>query len=148
MRTIAVIDDERTICDIVSEVLRDAQAEVCCAHDGTDGRRLLESRRFDLALIDVQLPGLPGFELARVAMARGTPSVMISGHPDAAEQCEQRGLPCLLKPFRLDALTRKAEEVMIDREGTLRRVRQAIARMQIGSKWAESSDGAGTYRTH
>jgi DNA-binding response OmpR family regulator len=145
MRTIAVIDDERTIRDIVSEVLRDAQAEVYCAHDGAHGRRLLESRRFDLAVIDVQLPGLPGLELARVAMARGTPSVMMSGHPDAAEQ---RGLPCLLKPFRLDALTRKAEEVMTDREGTLRRVRQAMARMQIGWKWAENSDGAGTYRTH
>ena len=129
-------------------MLRDAQAEFYCAHNGTEGWRLLNFRRFDLALIDVLLPCLPGFELAGVAMARGTPSAMMSGHPDAAEQCERHELPCLVKPFRLDALTRKAEEVMPDREGTLRRARQAMARMQMGSKWAVSSGEADADRRY
>ena len=136
MRSIAVIDDEQSICDVLSEALTDTDAEVQCAHDGTEGKRLLESRRFDLALIDLLMPGVSGLELADVATALGTPSIMMSGHLDAAEQCEQRGLPCLLKPFGLDALTQKAEEVMTDREEMLRRARQAMARMQVATKWA------------
>jgi DNA-binding NtrC family response regulator len=136
MWSIAVIDDERTLRNVLYEALSDDGAEVQCASDGHEGRKLLESRRFDLALIDLFLPGVPGLELAEIAMAGGTPTLMMSGHPDAVDQCGQRGLPCLIKPFRLDALTRKAEEVITNREGTLQRARQALAKMQVVSKWA------------
>lgn len=91
MQQIAVIDDERLICYLVAEALEDH--EVHCALDGPGGRTLLQSRPFDLALIDGLMPGVPGLVLAAVAVNENTPALMISGHPDEAIKSIGSGSP-------------------------------------------------------
>ena len=131
MRQIAVIDDERLICDLVAAALEeDHGGEVHCALNGHDGRALLQSRQFDLALIDGVLPGVPGLVLADVAANENIPALMMSGHPDEAMKYDRFGFPYLSKPFGLEALRREAEKVMADKVEAVRRVREAVARMK------------------
>jgi len=98
------------------------------------GASVLASRTFDLALIDVVLPGVSGLVLAAVAANTNTPALMMSGHPDAAENCESFGFLYLTKPFGIETLCRKTAKVL---EGTceaIRRTQEAAARMQEARK--------------
>jgi DNA-binding response OmpR family regulator len=45
--------------------------------------RAIEKVGFDLAIIDVNLPEISGYELARRAANRNIPTLLSSGHPDA-----------------------------------------------------------------
>lgn len=120
------------ICDLVAEALEGC--DVHCALDGHVGRALLQTRRFDLALIDGLMPGVPGLVLTAVAANRNIPALMMSGHPDEAMKYDRFGFPYLSKPFGLEALAREVEKVMADKAEAVRRVREAVALM--------SADGA------
>jgi len=134
MRLIAVIDDERLICDFVADALCDLPAEVHCAVTGYAGAALLRSRGFDLALIDVILPDVSGLSLARAAANENTPSIMVSGHPGAAMKCHEFGFHFVSKPFGVADLTKEAAQVLADNRAALRRVREAAAKMLAKAK--------------
>jgi DNA-binding NtrC family response regulator len=117
---------------------------VHCARNGNDGKKLLETRSFDLALIDAHMPGIPGLELAAVAANENIPALIMSGHPDAAEKCDRFGFPYLSKPFGLEALARETERVMADKAAIIRQVKEATGRMRaemqkLKSAMAESA---------
>ncbi len=70
-KQILVVDDERDLCDILLFNLRSAgyQAEAVYSAEETlqqiDNRKSSNSNLFDLLLLDVMMPGMSGFELAR-----------------------------------------------------------------------------------
>ena len=136
---IAVIDDEAFICDLIAEYLGDHGAVVHCANTRDDGIALLKSRQFAVVLIDAVLPGGSGLGLLPIAANAHTPAVIITGHPDAAGECDRFGVPYLGKPFGLDALAREARKVLADREVALQRMRDAVAKMD-----AEKGSSAAT----
>ncbi len=74
-RRIVVVDDEKSITDLVSMALKLHGATVEVAHRGADGLRLVESFRPHLVVLDVMLPDLDGFEvLKRMGWDRQTAS--------------------------------------------------------------------------
>ena len=77
--------------------------------------------RFNLALIDVELPGLSGLAVARAAVNHGTPVVMLAGHPDMIQKMRLVGLPHLQKPFRMAELLRKSKNAVASSRETLSR---------------------------
>ena len=54
---ILVIDDEKSILDIIKIVLSRAGFEVEIAMDGQKGIQKFDSGRFDLVITDIQMPG-------------------------------------------------------------------------------------------
>jgi CheY-like chemotaxis protein len=78
MRTILLIDDDPGFVIETEKMLADAGYRVVHASDGTRAVRLLEELRsdVDLAIIDLALPGVNGFELIG-ALARRPNSVKI-----------------------------------------------------------------------
>lgn len=76
MNTIAVIEDDPVIGDMLQEVLQKEGYRVERAYSGTEAVYLLERCRPDLALLDLMLPGLPGEEL--LARMRGIPVIIVS----------------------------------------------------------------------
>lgn len=62
---VLVADDEADIVDLVAFDLEAEGYEVICAHDGEEAMRLARERRPDLALIDVVMPKLNGYEVTR-----------------------------------------------------------------------------------
>ena len=62
MKTIAVIDDDIHIGNVLEELLQREGYAVLRAYSGTEALLLLERRRPDLVLLDLMMPGLPGEE--------------------------------------------------------------------------------------
>jgi two-component system NtrC family response regulator len=131
---IAVVDDEPLICDLVAEALRDHGAEIHCATTRDGGIALLVSRPFALALVDFMLPGGTGLPLAAAAANLNIPTLIISGQPDAAEQCERFGFPYLAKPFGLEALARETAKMLANRDAVIQQIRSATAKMDAEKK--------------
>jgi CheY-like chemotaxis protein len=65
MPTILVIDDDPAFLDGMDKMLSGAGYDVLNAADGLEGVKLLEKRHrgIDLAIVDLSLPGMNGFEL-------------------------------------------------------------------------------------
>ena len=63
MKTIAVIDDDVHIGDVLTEILENEGYAVIRAYSGTEAVRLLSERHPDLILLDLMLPGLSGEEV-------------------------------------------------------------------------------------
>ena len=65
--SVLVVDDEREIRQLLTDILVDAGHDVTCVPDGAGARSLLanESRHFDLAFVDFLMPGEDGLTLIR-----------------------------------------------------------------------------------
>jgi len=81
---VLVIDDELEPVDLLSAVLSDSGYEVVSALNGGDGLRLVEIERPDVVLLDLQMPGVAGFDvLRRVRTVRpDLPVIIVSGQAD------------------------------------------------------------------
>ena len=60
-KTILVIDDSRTIRQLVSHTLASAGFDSVTADDGVDGLATFKKQRFDAVLTDINMPNLDGF---------------------------------------------------------------------------------------
>jgi len=113
---ILVIDDEETIRDSCSQVLKKEGYSVKTAEDGLEGLKLLKKEFFHAVLLDLRLPGLDGMEvLSRIKEENPkTPVIIITGYAsiDSAVEAMKRGAAdYLAKPFspeQLRIITRKA----------------------------------------
>jgi two-component system response regulator CpxR len=65
MDRILVIDDDVELCHLVSEYLRAEGFATECVHDGESGLKKATAEEYLLAVLDVMLPGINGFEVLR-----------------------------------------------------------------------------------
>lgn len=86
MKTIAIIDDDVCIGDLLEELLHREGYSTLRAYSGTEARYLLADRRPDLVLLDRMLPGLAGDEL--LPMLQGLPVVVLSARADPGEKAD------------------------------------------------------------
>jgi len=106
---ILVIDDEREVGDVLQDLLtRDGHQVVFCS-DGESGIACLEKEVFDLVITDLGMPGISGWEVARIVkQARpGTPVAMVTGWGDRIDpvEAESRGVDYVVaKPFKRDGI--------------------------------------------
>lgn len=80
MRTIAVIEDDAPIGDLLEEALRGEGYGVLRAYSGTEAQYLLARHTPDLVLLDLMLPGRSGEEL--LPLLRGLPVIVVSARAD------------------------------------------------------------------
>lgn len=84
MKTIAIIDDDIPIGDMLTEVLTQAGYGVLRAYSGTEALYLLSQNRPDLVLLDLMLPGLSGEEV--LPRVRGVPVIVLSAKVDVQDK--------------------------------------------------------------
>lgn len=84
MKTIAVIDDDIYIGNLLEELLTGAGYGVLRAYSGTEAVLLLSQRRPDLVLLDLMLPGLPGEEV--LPKIQGIPTIVVSAKVDVGDK--------------------------------------------------------------
>ncbi|MBS1949187.1 MAG: response regulator transcription factor [Bacteroidetes bacterium] len=65
-RKILIIEDERKIADTLKVGLMEQGFYAEVAYDGNIGQRLLQSHSYDLVIVDINLPGINGYELCRL----------------------------------------------------------------------------------
>ena len=71
-----LVEDERKVSDLVARALRAESYAIDVAEDGQRGWELVQSYQYDLIILDLMLPQLPGEELLR-RIRRTNPSVPI-----------------------------------------------------------------------
>ena len=99
---ILVVEDEVLLASSVKEILEGH--DVVCAYDGLEGLELAKSSHFDLLILDIMLPKLNGFQVAKTLRAQknGVPILMLTAKSDILDRVE--GLDSgadyyLTKPF-------------------------------------------------
>ena len=105
MKTIAIIEDDQTIGDLLEEVLQKEGYQVERAYSGTEAVYLLSQQRPDLALLDLMLPGLSGEEV--LPHLEGIPVIVVSakvGVDDKVKLLLGGAADYLTKPFELPEL--------------------------------------------
>ncbi|MCP1102553.1 two-component system response regulator VanR [Aequitasia blattaphilus] len=65
MYTILVVDDEQAIADVIELSLKNDEYEVLKFYNGTDALECIKSTKIDLAILDIMLPDIDGFEILR-----------------------------------------------------------------------------------
>ena len=81
---ILIVEDERLVRELVAVNLRHAGYEILSAENYEQGKALLASKDFQLAILDVMLPGGDGFALTRYARDAGvtSPILMLTARSD------------------------------------------------------------------
>ena len=85
-KLILTIDDDAMMRLLLHDILQQEQFEVMVADSAAEGLQMLESRRPDLVLLDVMMPGMNGFECLQIIRAMPEmamlPIVMLTGADD------------------------------------------------------------------
>jgi signal transduction histidine kinase/CheY-like chemotaxis protein len=76
-RRIAIVEDNADVRDLLRLKLRRLGHDVVDAGDGVEGLRVVLEKRPDLALVDLGLPGIDGFELAKEVREKLGPDVVL-----------------------------------------------------------------------
>jgi len=86
--SILIVDDDPILREFASVHMSTPSAHVETAANGEAAFRLLRSTRFDVALVDIEMPVLDGFSLLEKirsdAELRYLPVIMLTGHDDVA----------------------------------------------------------------
>lgn len=122
---ILVIEDDTAISDLICMNLTVAGYEVLPVFDGDRVEEVLETEgSFDMALLDVMLPGKDGFELMEVMKAKSIPVIYLTAKADVGSKI--KGLRAgaedyIVKPFEVLELLVRVEKVL-ERTGKQRDV--------------------------
>ena len=116
---IMVVDDEASILSAIKYVIKQQGYEFCSACDGLEALEVFERESPDILILDVLLPGINGFEVARMLRNNGyeTPILFLSAKGDIVDKStgfSSGGDDYLVKPFnsvelvcRIEALLRR-----------------------------------------
>jgi DNA-binding response OmpR family regulator len=123
MLEILVVDDEKDICWALEKGLKDEGVRITQVHRGEDAIQAVRGRSFDVAVIDVKLPGKNGIEVSRAVrqLVPQLPIVMISGYHYEEDQLIRDGIRngefqgFISKPFELDEVSALLRRII--REG-------------------------------
>jgi two-component system OmpR family response regulator len=112
-----VVDDEKTILELLSGSLRLAGFEVTTAASGTEAVRAAASRRPDLVLLDVMMPDGDGFEALRRMRSAGieVPVIFLTARdeePDRVNGFDLGADDYVTKPFSLNELLGRIRAVL------------------------------------
>jgi two-component system response regulator CpxR len=120
MNKILIIDDDEELCELVAEYLTVEGFETNAVHDGETGLKTALSGEYDMAVLDVMLPKMNGFEVLKNLRASSRlPVLMLTARGDDMERIvglEIGADDYLAKPFnprelvaRLRAILRRTE---------------------------------------
>ena len=109
MVNILIIDDERSIRNVLKDVLESEGYVVDLAEDGIKGLELLKSAKYDMIFSDIKMPQMDGVEVLTRIMEDNPDQtvVMISGHGtvETAVECIKKGaFDFIEKPLDLNRL--------------------------------------------
>lgn len=123
MNKILIIDDDEELCELVSEYLTVEGFEIESVNDGQTGLERALSGEYDMAILDVMLPKMNGFDVLRNLREQSKlPVIMLTARGDDMERIvglEIGADDYLPKPFnprelaaRLRAILRRSETVL------------------------------------
>ncbi|MCX6601843.1 MAG: sigma-54 dependent transcriptional regulator [bacterium] len=122
---VLIVDDEKDICAILSDLLKREGLKTIVAHDGNTALKIIRSEMPDVLLVDFKIPGMDGMELLKRAkeVDPDLPGIMITAYADvygAVEAMRAGAHDYMSKPF--------------DHHEVIRVVRRAVAERDLKRK--------------
>lgn len=111
-KVVLVVDDEPDVLETVKEEL-----DMCLVHTAEDYETALEyllSYTYDIVILDIM--GVNGFELLKISVSRGFPTVMLTAHaltPDALKKSIKLGAVTFLPKEKIAELREFLEDVIM-----------------------------------
>jgi len=115
-RQVLVIEDDEDIAKLIELQLLELSCKVKRANDGVEGLAEAQSKRYDLLILDLMLPGMGGLEICQRIRSqdRYTPILMLtskSSELDRVLGLEMGGDDYLTKPFSVLELTARVKAI-------------------------------------
>jgi len=109
MNRILVVDDEKSMRDFLSIMLKKEGYEVVTAENGGDALKTVQGEIFDLVISDVKMPGLDGIDVLKAVkeVSPETVVIMITAFATtetAVEAMKLGAYDYIIKPFKVDEL--------------------------------------------
>lgn len=122
---ILLVEDEKKIADILRKGLTEHQYHVDVAYDGLVGQKVFDAHEFHLVILDLNLPGLNGYELCKHIRNRNEkiPVIMLtalSTTDDKIQGFEAGADDYIIKPFDF-------KELLVRIKALLKRIYQQVA---------------------
>ena len=110
-----IVDDEVIFLDSIAKRLELRDFEVTKATNGKDAIKIARKEKFDLALIDLKMPGIDGKQVLEILKKehKFIEAIILTGHGslDSAVECTKLGaFGYLPKPYEFDQLIDKLKE--------------------------------------
>ena len=111
-----IVEDEARMADLLRKGLTEEGHTAICASDGAEGLALAKSYEFDVILLDVMMPKIGGYELAKRLRAEKvhTPILMLTAKdsvPDIVKGLDVGADDYMTKPFSFDELVARLRAV-------------------------------------
>ena len=144
---IVIVEDNKSLASGIAHRLRDGGHAVDVLHNGSDGDAFLARESADLAILDINLPGLSGLEIVRGIRKRDDqmPILMLTARTDTSDRVE--GLDSgaddyLVKPFEMDELEARVR-ALLRRRGVTQAPVQSIGELEfeVGSRVLRTNQG-------
>ncbi|QDT61425.1 Response regulator receiver protein [Stieleria bergensis] len=108
-KRVLIVDDDTDICANIKDILDDLGYRTDVAHDGPDALELIDSQRYDVAVLDFCMPGMDGAALHDEIIKRRPEiaAIMVTAyaHGDGAQRARDGGIQQVLrKPVDLGEL--------------------------------------------
>lgn len=136
MSKILVIDDERSIRNTLRDILEYESYKVDDAENGIEGLKLVNSKKYDVILLDIKMPSMDGIEvLEHIMKITDTPVVMISGHgtiETAVEAIKKGAYDFIAKPLDLNRLLITIRNAM-DKSSLIKETK--ILKQEVPQTW-------------
>ncbi|MCH1995683.1 response regulator, partial [Achromobacter xylosoxidans] len=109
-KAVLLVEDNRMVGEVVSTLLTDLGQDLTWATDAESALRMLQEKqgRFDIAILDIVLPGMDGVQLAEMIKAQwpAIRVVLATGYSEALAGRDAGALEVMQKPYSIEALTR------------------------------------------
>lgn len=104
-----LVEDERTLADIIADTLGEKEFDVTVAYDGVEGLRQFDACRPEVVVTDIMMPGMDGFSFVDELRRRSSdvPVLFLSARSavdDVVRGFETGGNDYLRKPFAMSEL--------------------------------------------
>jgi len=128
IQRILVVDDEQDIIELISYNLSREGFEVTTAMDGEEALKKIRAKSFDLAILDLMMPGIQGMELCRILRndprTKGLPIIMLTAKTEEVDRIlglEMGADDYITKPFspreliaRIKAVLRRSKRALTE----------------------------------
>lgn len=115
MYQVLIVEDDSSISQLIEMNLTVAGYHCATAPDGSSALALIDKAPFDLAILDIMLPGIDGFELLPYMQKANIPVIYVSAKSGVADRIKGLRLGAedyLVKPFSVLELLVRMEKVL------------------------------------
>ncbi len=116
---ILIIEDDRSLAEVLEYNFTNAGYQVDCAHDGQDGLNQARSKSPDLIILDLMIPVIDGIETCRTLRAesstRDTPIMMLTAKSEETDQLIGFSVGAddyVCKPFSVKVLLERVKSLL------------------------------------